>query len=236
MRRRRLIGLLLIVLLCLPLTACDQMSASDYMLLMELIYGDFGNAKGINPRTEQGAIDPIKAAGAAAQTGKQELLGTGNEDADAALSALGVTGEVRPWDSQVSDAINKGDESSILLAITDYPNDPHYYNALAVLQLAKGKGMDAIKSFEQAQALGKAAKKGQTDAEAAADKMQTRDILPLLEQAIQHQTENGTTADGKMTLLSTYCNAVRHMKDTYYDTYWETRAKTKLSTDCELYR
>ncbi|HOU24077.1 MAG TPA: hypothetical protein PKW05_08395 [Anaerolineae bacterium] len=236
MRRRRLIGLLLIALLCLPLTACESMSGSDYMLLMELIYGDWGNAKGTNPRNDKGEIDPVKAAGAAVQTGKQELLGTGNEDADAALSAVGITGEVRPWDGQVSDAVNKGDESSILLAITDYPNDPHYYNALAVVQLAKGNGIDAMKNFEQAKTLSKGAKKGQSDAVTAADKMQTRDILPLLEQAIQHQSENGATDAGKTSLLSTYCSGVRHMQDKYSDSYWSSRAKTKMNLDCEQYR
>lgn len=236
MRRRRLIGLLLIALLCLPLTACENMSGSDYMLLMELIYGDWGNAKGTNPRNEEGQIDPVKAAGAAVQTGKQELLGTGNEDADAALSAVGITGEVRPWDGQVSDAVNKGDEATIALAITDYPNDPHYQNALAVVRMSKGDSAGAINALAAAENLCKAAKKGSPDATAAADKMHTRDILPLLEQAIQHQAENGTTADGKISLLSSYCGGVRHMRDKYSDNYWATRAKTKMNIDCEQYR
>lgn len=178
----------------------------------------------------------MAAAGAAVETGKQEVLGTGNEDADAALGALGITGEVRPWDGQVSDAINKGDESPILLAISDYPNDPHYYSALAVAQLSKGKGIYAVKTFKQAEDLTKAARKGQTDAATAADKMQTRDILPLLEQSIKHQNEDGTTEDGKISVLSNYCSGVRHMKDRYSETYWETRAKTKVNIDCEQYR
>ena len=235
MNRRRWIGLLLIALLCLPLTACD-LTGSDYQLLMELFFGEFGDAKGTNPRNEQGAVDPVKAAGAAVETVKQELVGTGNEDADAALSAVGITGEVRPWDKQVSEAIKTGDESSILLAITDCPNDPHYYNALAVVQLSKGKSVDAIKTFKEAEDLTKAAKKNLPDAAAAADKYQARDILPLLEQAIKHQNENGATEDGKISVLSTYCSGVRHMKDVYSDTYWESRARTKMNIDCEQYR
>ncbi|OQB26004.1 MAG: hypothetical protein BWY10_02353 [Chloroflexi bacterium ADurb.Bin180] len=229
MRRRRLIGLLLIALLCLPLTACESMSGSDYMLLMELIYGDWGNAKGTNPRNEEGQIDPVKAAGAAVQTGKQELLGTGNEDADAALSALGITGEVRPWDSEVTGALKTGDETKINEAIVLNPDDHHYRNALGVLQLIRGDDINAKNAFTAGTEAYQRSNPKHT-AETANPKL-IRDRLSLINQAIANQGTNGSTPAGQAMVRNYYCTNARTLKTQYGDAYW----LDKTSIDCARY-
>lgn len=219
MRQRRIARVLLVCLLVLSMTGCDF---EDVMLIEEILW-EWSSAKNMNPRNEQGQIDPAGAARAAVEVGKRELTGsTGDDDADAALGIPGLTGEIRPWDKDVKAALAKGDETTINEAIYLFPNDHHYRNALAAVQLAKGDQAASEKTYD-------GALRTYRDTHTQAylkngDRVVVRDMVAQLEQALKNESAIGATDQGKQFLRRDYCGGAKRLKEQFGDSYWYERS------------
>jgi hypothetical protein len=230
MRIRLITRLLLICLLASILTACLP---GDTQMLAG-VFDEWARAKGLNPKNEKGQIDPVDALIAGYNVGRRAVTGsTGDPDADAALGVVEVIYPITQLDQQTDQAIDQGDPSKIEAAIKDRPDDYHYQNALAVLQLSKGDQSTANSSYRAAdQAWLRANPKSPMD---RGDQAIARDNLSLLDRAIKGEATNGTTQEGKTLLRKRYCQDAQFLTGAAKTSYYVDRAKSVLKIDCSSY-
>jgi hypothetical protein len=221
MSHPRLARVLLVCLLMLTLTGCSF----DDVMLIEDIFWEWTSEKNLNPRNEQGGLDPAGSARAAVEVVKREVTGsTGDKEADAVLGIGEAIENLRPWDKEVNTAIETGNETTIHEALVLYENDYHYRDALAVMQLSKGDVANAKATLSQALL---DCQKAQPKHSAERINLSLlRDRLALLDRAIKNEGKNGTTSAGKQQLRSYYCDWATWLKTDYGDKSWLDRAKS----------